>query len=314
MQNGRYIEFNFKPLDDGGLLGIYRDITELKEREEALAAAKEAAEAARDAAEKARAEAAAARNEIDRTRAIMQTVLDNMSDGVMLFDKDMRWQFINRQLMEFQRFTPDVAYPGASAHDILRFQAERGDFGPIADDIEKPRSRRARAIMRGGARYERRTASGQFIEFTFKPLDDGGLLAIYRDITELKHREEALAHAKELAEIARTEAEGSRRDVERTRAEMQTVLDNMNDGVGLWDKDFNWRFGNRADIESRHLPREMLPSRHVRPRPACAIRSNRAASARSTTSRRRSRKSPPWCSSRAATAMSGAWATAATST
>ncbi len=127
--SGQYIEFSYKPLDDGGLLGVYRDITELKNREEALAAAKEAAEAARDAAERARAEATAARNEIERTRAVMQTVLDNMSDGVMLFDKDMRWQFVNRQLMDFQRFTPEIAGPGVSAHSILEFQARRGDFG-----------------------------------------------------------------------------------------------------------------------------------------------------------------------------------------
>ena len=57
--------------------------------------------------------------------------------------------------------------------------------------------------MMRGVRYERRTASGQFVEFTFKPLDDGGLLAIYRDITELKNREEALAAAKEAAEASR---------------------------------------------------------------------------------------------------------------
>ena len=56
-QSGRYVEFNFKPLEDGSLLGLYRDITELKEREEALAAAKETAEAEREAAERARAEA-----------------------------------------------------------------------------------------------------------------------------------------------------------------------------------------------------------------------------------------------------------------
>src|SRR3954454_22253043 len=183
MQNGRYIEFNFKPLSDGGMLGVYRDITELKEREEALASAKEAAEAARDAAERARKEAAEARNEVERTREIMQTVLDNMSDGVMLFDKDMRWQFTNRQLMDFQRFTPEIARPGVLARDVLRYQAKRGDFGPIADqDIEAEVESRL-AIMRSGARYERRTASGQFIEFTFKPLADGGMLAIYRDIT-----------------------------------------------------------------------------------------------------------------------------------
>ncbi len=249
LKNGQFIEFTFKPLSDGGMLGVYRDITELKDREEALAAAKEAAEAARDAAERARVEAAAARNEVERTRKIMQTVLDNMSDGVMLFDKDMRWQFSNRQLMEFQRFTPDVAQVGVSARDILRFQAKRGDFGPIGRTSAEVR-RGASPIMRGGARYERRTASGKFIEFTFKPLDDGSLLAIYRDITELKEREEALAASKEAAEASRAE-------VEKAGAVLQTVLDNMSDGVMLLDRDLNIRFANQRLMEFQRYTPEM---------------------------------------------------------
>jgi len=249
IENGKYIEFNFNRLSDGGLLGVYRDITELKEREEALATAKETAEAARDAAELARAEAAAARSDVERTREIMQTVLDNMSDGVMLFDSDLRWQFMNRQLMEFQRFTNDVAYPGASVIDILRFQARRGDFGEV-QDVEAEVGKRV-AIMRGGAQYERRAASGKYIEFTFKPLEDGGLLAIYRDITELKSREDALALAKEAAERARD-------DAERTRQIMQTVLDNMIGGVMLFDKDFRLQFVNRQVVEFQSYPAEVI--------------------------------------------------------
>jgi PAS domain S-box-containing protein len=236
--DGSFVEFSYKPLDNGGLLGIYRDITELKDREEALAAAKETAEAARDTAERARAEANAARNEAEKTREIMQTVLDNMMDGVMLFDKDLRWQFTNRQLMDFQRFTPQIAGPGTSAKSVLEFQVRRGDFGPFEESEIAQVVERRLDIMRSGARYERKTASAKFIEFTFKPLDDGGMLAIYRDITTLKEREEALAAAKESAEQAR-------RDVERGRAVMQTVLDNMNDGVMLLGEDKTLRFANR---------------------------------------------------------------------
>ena len=239
--DGRYVEFSYKPLDDGGLLGIYRDITELKEREEALAAAKEAAEAARDAAEKARAEAAEARSEIERTRAIMQTVLDNMNDGVMLFDKDMRWQFTNKQLMEFQRFTPEVAGPGVSAYDILISRRS------AATSVRSPKATSSEVVRPGatscarGARYDRRTASGRFIEFTFKPLADGSLLAVYRDITELKEREEA--------------AEASRADLERTSSLLQTVLDNMSDGVMLLDRDLHIRFANQRLMEfQRYTP------------------------------------------------------------
>jgi PAS domain S-box-containing protein len=242
MEDGQYIEFNFKPLADGSLLGVYRDITELKDREEALAAAKEAAERAR--------------SDVERTREIMQTVLDNMSDGVMLFDKNMRWQFMNRQLMEFQRFTPEVAHVGASARDILRFQAARGDFGPLKD-IEKAVDERL-LIMRGGARYERKTASGRYIEFTFKPLEDGGLLAIYRDISDLKEREVALAAAKEAAEAARIEAEVSRVKAVQTREELQKILDNMTDGVALVSPDLRMEFANDRLMEFQQYTADIV--------------------------------------------------------
>ena len=226
--SGNFLEITFTPLGDGSVLAVYRDITELKEREEALAAAKEAAEAARD--------------DVERTRQIMQTVLDNMIGGVMLFDKDFRLQFLNRQVMEFQNYPPDIIKPGISGQDILRFQVKRGDFGPVKDIEAKVRERVALVRKPGGNRFLRRTLEGRYVEFNFLPLDDGGLLAFGRDVTSLKEREEALAAAKEAAERARD-------DVERTREVMQTVLDNMSDGVTLWDKDFRWMFSNRFSAD-----------------------------------------------------------------
>ena len=111
-------------------------VTELKKREEALAAAKEVAEAARDVAERAGAEAAVARADVELTREVLQTVLDNMSDGIVLFDKDHRLTFINHQLINFQRYPSEVTRRGISTYDLLRFQAKRGDFGP-PDDVDR---------------------------------------------------------------------------------------------------------------------------------------------------------------------------------
>jgi signal transduction histidine kinase/FixJ family two-component response regulator len=202
-------------------------VTELKKREEALAAAKEAAEAARDAAERARAEAAAARADVEGTREVLQTVLDNMSDGIVLFDKHLRLSFINHHLVEFQRYPMEVARAGASVYDLLRFQAERGDFGP-ADDFERTVGEWAALVLKpGGNRYERRTASGRFVEFNFKPLDGGGLLVLSRDISELKKREGALAAAKETAETARDAAERARAEAEAANHAKSTFLATM---------------------------------------------------------------------------------------
>ena len=127
--------------------------------------------------------------------ARMQTVLDNMGEGVALFDRDFRLRFINRQCMDFQGYPADVARPGASGYDMIRFQIERGDFGSKADVERTLRKRVGLARQPGGYRYERRTAGGQDVEFNFKPLTDGSLLVVCRDITELKRVEESLRAA-----------------------------------------------------------------------------------------------------------------------
>src|SRR5262249_47285535 len=188
---GRHLEINFRPLDDGSFLIVHRDITELKQREEALAAAKEAAEAAR--------------RDVERGRAIMQVVLDNMPDSVALLDPDFRILFVNRRHMETREYPTDVVFPGASTYDILRFQAKRGDFGKLESeaDIEaKIQEMLARMRKPGGNRYEARSRGKRYTEYNFTPIQDGELLCVFRDITELKNREAALAAAKEAAEEA----------------------------------------------------------------------------------------------------------------
>ena len=44
----------------------------------------------------------------------MQTILDNMNDGVTLWDKDFVWKFSNRMHIERQGYTPEMLQPGAS--------------------------------------------------------------------------------------------------------------------------------------------------------------------------------------------------------
>lgn len=163
------------------LVGSVGDITPQKEREREL--------------ETARAEAAAAHAEAQRTNELMNTVLDNMSDGVLLLDKDFSWLMANKRLTSFQAFPQGFAHIGMSGMDLLRYQAERGDFGPV-EDIEAAVAERA-ALMRtpGGISYTRWMDGGYFVEFNFKPLPDGRLLAVYRDLTQLKASKDALQKA-----------------------------------------------------------------------------------------------------------------------
>ena len=228
-QGERLIEFSFKPIADGGILGVFRDITEQRQREEALAAAKE---------------------DVERTRALMQTVLDNMGDGVTLWDKDFRWRFSNRIHIHRQRYPAELLKAGADGYDMIRFQAQRGEYGPLDEEGVEKKVQEVAAVIRDpkGGRYERRTLAGRYIEFTYNPLEDGSILGVYRDITDLKDREQALADAKE--------------DIERTRAVMQTVLENMNDGVILIDKDFRFVFGNDQFLGKLDVPKHVAQPGH----------------------------------------------------
>jgi signal transduction histidine kinase/DNA-binding NarL/FixJ family response regulator len=151
-----------------------------------------------------------------RGQALMLAVLDNMGEGVALFDQDFRLRFINRQCMDFQNFPAKVAYPGASGYDVIRFQIERGDFGRAAD-VDRTLSERVNLMRQpGGYRYDRRTAGGQHVEFNFKPLADGSLLVVCRDITELKTVEESLRAASDVLKV-----------ISRPGFSLQTVLDKL---------------------------------------------------------------------------------------
>jgi signal transduction histidine kinase/FixJ family two-component response regulator len=188
--SGRHVEYRVTPLADGGFVTVCRDITDLKDREDAIARAKE---------------------EVERTRAVMQTILDNMNDGVSLFDKDYVWQFTNRIHIQRHEYPPELLAPGVTGWDRIRYQVRRGEYGPVPEeDVERWVTEIATLIRRPeGASYERRTANGRYVHFTYKTLEDGSLLGVYHDITELREREEALAAAKEAAEQARTEAEAA---------------------------------------------------------------------------------------------------------
>jgi len=126
------------------MVGATSDITESRQRELDLSAA---------------------RAEIETTRETMRTILDNMHDGILLIDKNLRWRFDNAQFNRFVELPGEIGKAGASCDEVIRYQVLRGDFGPV-DDVETMVAERV-AVMRkpGGNRYLRKTANGRWIDF-----------------------------------------------------------------------------------------------------------------------------------------------------
>ena len=80
----------------------------------------------------------------------------------------------------------ELAQPGSSHQEILRFLYRRGDFGFEQDEDSFVADRRARILAAGRCSFSERMPDGRWAEYNFRPLADGKLLVMVRDVTELR--------------------------------------------------------------------------------------------------------------------------------
>ena len=166
----------------------------------------------------------------------MRTMLDNMSDGAMLYEGDGRWVYQNRAMARLHDMPDELLKSLPTFKDIVRFRALRGDYGPVEalpGGLEGwIASRVARFNLPGQPAERRRTVTGRTVEVTYRPLPGGRVLTVHRDLTDIVEQESRI-----------TQAQSER---ERTRATMRSVLDNMGDGAALYAPDGGLLFHNAA--------------------------------------------------------------------
>lgn len=141
-----------------------------------------------------------------RAQERLQDALESTSEGFAFFDSDNRLVICNTRYREFfLRGLKDIILPGIDFASIMKIAAERGvvsDSSVSKADAELWLDRRLDQFHNPTGPFAQQLSDGRWIQVNERKTSDGGTVAVYSDITELKHHELELVEAKEDAEAA----------------------------------------------------------------------------------------------------------------
>ncbi len=186
--DGRVIEIRGRPLPDGGLVTIYTDITEQKNRERALTELSQALE--QKVAERTH-ELQQREADLAKEKTRLDLVINNIPVGITLVNEKLQMELSNRQFSEIMHFPVEFSAAATSFEAFIRHNAERGEYGP-GDIEEQIRTRCELARQAKPHRFERIRPDGSAVEVIGNPTPEGGFVTTYLDITSRTRAEAAL--------------------------------------------------------------------------------------------------------------------------
>src|ERR1700687_4756730 len=136
-----------------------------------------------------RAEAETAIAEARKSHERLREAIDILPQGIVFLDAEGRYILWNKKYSEIYSRSSDLFKPGARLEDTIRVGVERGDYPEaIGHEQEGVAERRAR-LYQPGERHEQILADGRCILIEERLTEDGGIIGLRVDITELKQRE-----------------------------------------------------------------------------------------------------------------------------
>ncbi|WP_425450159.1 hybrid sensor histidine kinase/response regulator [Virgifigura deserti] len=133
---------------------------------------------------------------IQYNRDLLQSTLENVRQGISVFDKNLRLVSWNRRFRDLLDLPADLGRVGVPLEEIVRFNAQRGEYGPgRVDDLVAQRL--ASFVDSVDTIFERRRPNGTVLEIRTNPMPGGGYVTTYSDITERVRAAAELAAANE---------------------------------------------------------------------------------------------------------------------
>ena len=201
-----------------------------------------------------------------RYQEMLGAGLDLLDQGVTVFDADLRMVAWNTTFLRLLDFPESLARPGVSFEDFIRYNAERGDYGP-GDPAAQVAERVARARSFQPHVTERVRPNGRILSIRGFPLPHQGFITVYTDITDQRRAAEQIArHQAELEEHIESRTEALTRANEeltaaiesnkaitqalrRSEQRLREITDAIPAAVAYFDREWAYRYANKGYAE-----------------------------------------------------------------
>ncbi len=117
----------------------------------------------------------------------MGVAINNMSQGLCMFDGAERRVICNRRYLEMYKLSADLVRPGCTLQSLLEYRIGNGSFS--RDPVTYRRELLAAMEAGKTTSAEVRSADGRVISVVNRPMADGGWVATHEDITERRDAE-----------------------------------------------------------------------------------------------------------------------------
>ena len=162
---------------------------------------------------------------------LLRAALNNMTQGLCMFDKAARLVLCNERYIEMYRLRPEHAVAGALLRDLLRHRIGAGTFSGDADRYVEDCLKR---VAEG--RTETKTTElkdGRIVTVVSRPMRGGGWLATHNDVTDqlvaekerdsLRQREQRRRSTDAAISAFRARAESGLKTVSRSAEAMKAA-------------------------------------------------------------------------------------------
>jgi uncharacterized protein YoxC len=159
---------------------------------------------------------------VRRQTRVLNAALNNMAQGLVMFDADRRVVTFNQRYLEIYRLPPDAIKVGSTLHDLLRVRASSGT---AIDDAQEYIDNLIKSVSAG--KIVSRTvelSDGRSVLVVNSPLPGGGWVATHEDVTERRQSEQQL--------VALEEQEQRRAFIEGAIAAFRERIESLLQSVG----------------------------------------------------------------------------------